>query len=167
MTDDITKIQEAMWDIDPNAFQNTFMTNVTGVYFTTVAFLSLLHAGNKKMLQKSGYSSQVVVISSIAGYSKQIQSSVAYSASKAAATHLARNFATYFSNLQIRFNVIVPGLFPSELTGASKSDEKGHISMEGREFLWDDVPLQRAGMEREMAGLGMFLARYHLYRHIY
>jgi NAD(P)-dependent dehydrogenase (short-subunit alcohol dehydrogenase family) len=159
MTDDVTKLQQALWDIEPTDFQATFMTNVTAVYFTTVAFLSLLHAGNQKMLEKTGYSSQVVLMSSIAGYSKQIQSSVAYSASKAAATHLARNFATYFVNMQIRFNIIVPGLFPSELTGASKSDEKGHVSMEGRERLWDDVPAKRAGMEREIAGLGMFLAR--------
>lgn len=160
MMDDIAKIQQALWDIDPNDFQKTFMTNITGVYFTTVAFLSLLYAGNKKMLEKTGYSSQVVVMSSIAGYSKQLQSSMAYSVSKAAATHLARNFATYFSNLKIRFNVIVPGLYPSELTGASQSDEKGHISMEGKQHLWEDVPLQRAGMEREIAGLAMFLARY-------
>ena len=27
-----------------------------------------------------------------------------------------------------------------------------------REKLWDDVPAQRPGMEREIAGLGMFLA---------
>jgi NAD(P)-dependent dehydrogenase (short-subunit alcohol dehydrogenase family) len=118
-----------------------------------------LHAGNQKLLEKAGYSSQIVVTSSIAGYSKQIQASIAYSASKAAATHLARNLATYFVNLQIRVNVIVPGLYPSELTGASKSDEKGYISMEGRERLWDDVPAKRPGMEREIAGLGMFLAR--------
>ena len=159
-TDDMAAIQKALWDIEPEAFQSSFMTNVTGVYFTTIAFLPLLHAGNEKMLEKTGYSSQVVVMSSIAGYSKQIQSSIAYSASKAAATHLARNLSTYFVHLKIRVNVIVPGLFPSEMTGASKSDEKGHISMEGKERLWDDVPLERAGLEREIAGVGMFLARY-------
>lgn len=158
MTDDIKSLQKALWDVDFEKFQATFSTNVTGVYFTAIAFLSLLHAGNQKMLEKSGYSSQIVVMSSIAGYSKQIQASIAYSASKAAATHLARNLATYFVNLQIRVNIIVPGLYPSELTGATKSDEKGHISMEGRERLWDDVPAKRPGMEREIAGLGMFLA---------
>ena len=57
-------------------------------------------------------------------------------------------------------NVIVPGAFPSEMTGApGGSDERGHVSMEGREALWDDVPAKRPGMEREMAGLGTFLAR--------
>jgi NAD(P)-dependent dehydrogenase (short-subunit alcohol dehydrogenase family) len=160
MSDDIAALQAHLWEPSFEAFQNTFSTNVTGVYFCCVAFLKLLHEGNKRHLASAGYSSQIVVMSSIAGYSKQIQSSVAYSASKAAATHLARNLATYFVNLQIRINVIVPGLYPSELTGSTKSDEKGHVSMEGREKLWDDVPAQRPGMEREIAGLGMFLARY-------
>ena len=74
-------------------------------------------------------------MSSISGYSKQIQSSVAYSASKAAVTHLARNLATYFVNLQIRVNVIVPGLYPSEMTGSTLSDEKGQVSMEEGEVV--------------------------------
>jgi NAD(P)-dependent dehydrogenase (short-subunit alcohol dehydrogenase family) len=158
MSDDIAAIQKALWDISFDDFQSTFSTNVTAVYFTSIAFLSLLHAGNQKMLESSGYSSQIVLTSSIARYSKQIQASVAYSASKAAATHLARNLATYFVHLQIRVNIIVPGLYPSELTG--KPTGNGHISMEGREQLWDDVPAKRPGMEREAAGLGVFLARY-------
>jgi NAD(P)-dependent dehydrogenase (short-subunit alcohol dehydrogenase family) len=162
LSDDIAAIQKDLWDINPDEFLKTFSTNVSAVYFTSVAFLSLLHAGNQKLLEKTGYSSQIVVTSSIAGYSKQVQSSIAYSASKAAATHLARNLSTYFVHLQIRVNVIVPGLYPSELTGTTPSDDKGHISMEGREKLWDDVPAKRPGLEREIAGLGMFLARYPL-----
>ena len=160
MSDDIKALQNTLWQTSFESFQDTFSTNVTGVFFTCVAFLSLLHAGNQKFLSQKGYSSQIVVMSSIAGYSKQVQASLAYSAAKAATTHLARNLATYFVHLQIRVNVIVPGLYPSELTGAGASDEKGHVSMEGREQLWDDVPAQRAGMEREIGGLGMFLARY-------
>jgi NAD(P)-dependent dehydrogenase (short-subunit alcohol dehydrogenase family) len=159
MTDDIKAIQEHLWEPSFDSFTETFSTNVTGVYFTAIAFLALLHTGNQKFLDKNGYSSQIVVMSSISGYSKQIQASIAYSASKAAATHLARNLATYFVHLQIRVNVIVPGLYPSEMTGATKSNEKGRVSMEGHEFMWDDIPAQRPGMEREIAGLGMFLAR--------
>jgi NAD(P)-dependent dehydrogenase (short-subunit alcohol dehydrogenase family) len=160
ISDDIAALQKHLWEPEFDAFQATFSTNVTGVYFTAIAFLSLLHAGNQKFLGKSGCSSQIIVMSSISGYSKQIQTSLAYSASKAAATHLARNLATYFVHLQIRVNVIVPGLYPSEMTGSTKSDEKGHVSMEGKEESWDDVPARRPGMEHEIAGLGMFLARY-------
>jgi len=159
MTDDIRSIQKALWDVKPEDFQATFMTNATAVYFTTVAFLPLLHAGNQKLLEKRGTSSQIVVMSSISGYSKQIQSSLAYSASKAAATHIARNFATYFVNLRIRVNVLAPGLYPSEMTGISESDENGHVGMKEGDHAWADVPLGRPGMEREMAGLGMFLSR--------
>jgi len=160
MSDDIHALQDALWEPAWEEFETTFSTNVTGVYFTCVAFLPLLHQGNKRFLQKWGYSSQIVVTSSISGYSKQIQSSIAYSCSKAAATHLARNLSTYFVHLEIRVNVIVPGAFPSEMTGGPDgSDERGHVSMEGREALWDDVPAKRPGMEREMAGLGTFLAR--------
>jgi NAD(P)-dependent dehydrogenase (short-subunit alcohol dehydrogenase family) len=161
MSDDINNLQRILWKPSVDDFQDTFATNVAGVYFTCIAFLPLLHKGNKHFLEKWGYSSQIVVTSSIAGYSKQFQSGVAYSASKAAATHLARNLATYFSDLQIRVNVIAPGVYPSELTGTpEESDETVHVSMEGKEDLWDGVPAQRPGMEREIAGLGVFLARF-------
>ena len=160
MSDDIAALQKHLWEPEFDAFQATFSTNVTAVYFCTVAFLTLLHAGTQKFLEKSGYGSQIIVISSISGYSKQIQGSIAYSASKAAATHLARNLSTYLINLQIRVNVIVPGLHPSEMTSSTMSDERGHVSMKGMEKSWDDVPAQRPGMEREIAGLGVFLARY-------
>ena len=162
MSDDIATLQKALWDINFDDFQATLATNVTAVYFTTIAFLSLLHAGNKKLLASSGYSSQIIVTSSVAGYSTQVQSSLAYSVSKAAVTHLARNLATYFVNLQIRVNVIVPGLYPSELTG-SQSDEMGHVEMKGWDTKYTDIPAHRPGLEREIAGLGIFLARYNLF----
>ena len=160
MTEDISSLQKALWEPSFESFLAPFATNVVGVYFTCVAFLSLLQAGNEKFLKKLGFSSQIVLTSSIAAYSKQVQSSIVYSASKAAATHLTRNLGTYFTDLQIRVNIIAPGLYPSEMTGVSESDERGHVSMQGKEALWEDVPAQRPGMEREIAGLGMFLARY-------
>jgi len=47
-TDDIAALQKSLWDFKFEVFQATFSTNVTAVYFTTVAFLSLLHEGKKK-----------------------------------------------------------------------------------------------------------------------
>lgn len=61
-----------------------------------------------------------------------------YSVSKAAATHLVRNLVISFVNLQISINLIVPRLYSFELRESTKSDEKGHVSMEGREKLWED-----------------------------
>jgi len=43
----IKAFQDVLWDTgSPAGFAETFETNVTAVYFTTVAFLELLHLGN-------------------------------------------------------------------------------------------------------------------------
>ncbi|KAG1751098.1 NAD(P)-binding protein [Suillus lakei] len=45
----IKAFQSVLWDTgSPEGFAETFDTNVTAVYFTTVAFLELLHLGNLK-----------------------------------------------------------------------------------------------------------------------
>lgn len=54
--------------------------NVTGSYFTALAFLELLDAGNKN--NNVPQDSQIVITSSVAGYSRFLNSSVAYSTSK-------------------------------------------------------------------------------------
>lgn len=103
----LSEIQKDLWSIDPADFTRALDVNVRGVFFTIVAFLGLLDAGNKKgNVTQSG---QVVVISSIAGFNRVPAAHYAYGASKAAATHLAKQFASTFSNLGIRFNVIAPG----------------------------------------------------------
>jgi NAD(P)-dependent dehydrogenase (short-subunit alcohol dehydrogenase family) len=45
-----------------------FEVNVTGVFYTTLAFLELLDAGNAEGRALEGVSSQVITISSIGGY---------------------------------------------------------------------------------------------------
>lgn len=43
----IKALQEVLWNTgDPAGFAETFETNVTAVYYTTIAFLELLHFGN-------------------------------------------------------------------------------------------------------------------------
>lgn len=56
------------------------LVNVTGSYFTALAFLELLDAGNKN--GNVPQDSQIVITSSVAGYSRFLNSSVAYSTSK-------------------------------------------------------------------------------------
>ncbi|KAG1869055.1 NAD(P)-binding protein [Suillus subalutaceus] len=44
---DLLAFQSVLWDTgSPEGFAETFDTNVTAIYFTTVAFLELLHLGN-------------------------------------------------------------------------------------------------------------------------
>lgn len=76
-------------------FTNTFHVNVTGVFYTSLAFMSLLDAGNKK--RNLPQDSQILVTSSVAGFSRYLASSFAYSTSKAAVNHLVKMLSTSFA----------------------------------------------------------------------
>lgn len=100
-------VQKHLWNSDQDSFNQAMAVNVGGVYYSIVAFLPLLDAGNKKgnVVQ----SSQVITTSSIAGFTRVPAAHYAYSASKAAVTHMMKQFATTFAKYMIRFNVIAPG----------------------------------------------------------
>lgn len=109
---DIRSLQKMLWNIPPTDFQDTFNVNVTAVFYFTVAFLDLLSKGNGHGIP--GVSSQIITISSIAGFRRDgQQTSVSYSISKAATTHLGKMMANMFKDYRIRSNVIAPGLYPS------------------------------------------------------
>lgn len=102
-------------------FTQTLGVNVTGAYFTMLAFLELLDAGNKKALQGGfgaplvsgstvpSIQSQVIFTSSIGAYSRDRVSRPAYSGSKAALSHLAKHASTNLTKYEIRVNVLAPG----------------------------------------------------------
>lgn len=97
----------------PENWDKTFRTNVTGIYFTSMAFLPLLAKGGSSA---ADYSSSVVNVSSISGCMKGSSAGqFAYAASKAAATHVGRMLATTFVQCGVRVNTIAPGVFPSEV----------------------------------------------------
>lgn len=99
----------------PENWDETFRTNVTSVFFTSMAFLPLLAKGGKAV---PDYSSSVVNVSSISGCMKGSSGGqFAYAASKAAATHVGRMLATTFVKTGVRVNTIAPGMFPSEVSG--------------------------------------------------
>jgi NAD(P)-dependent dehydrogenase (short-subunit alcohol dehydrogenase family) len=103
----ISQFRDFLWEIDSTKFTDTFKVNVTSVFFSLVAFLELLDAGNKKgnVEQKS----QIITVSSVAGFNRQPIAGYAYSSTKAGATHMAKNFATGLVPYDIRSNVIAPG----------------------------------------------------------
>ncbi|RYP32401.1 hypothetical protein DL767_005266 [Monosporascus sp. MG133] len=102
-------------------FTETSHVNVTGAYFTLLAFLELLDAGNKKALEggygapaKSGsevptIQSQVIITSSASGFSRDKNSCPAYAGSKAAITHLAKHASTNLAVHGTRVNALAPG----------------------------------------------------------
>lgn len=125
----ISELRRTLFDnVGMDDFTHTMHINVTGAYFTMLAFLELLDAGNKKALQSGGggaggafgaplvegsdvpsIQSQVIFTSSIAGYSRSRLTAPAYAASKSAITHLTKHGSTNLAPYGIRVNALAPG----------------------------------------------------------
>jgi NAD(P)-dependent dehydrogenase (short-subunit alcohol dehydrogenase family) len=117
----IEEAAKGLFEPDMDDFTKTLHVNTTAVYYTAIAFFDLLDAGNKK--RNMAQDSQIVITSSVAGFSRYLAGSFAYSTSKAAVNHLAKMLSTFFAQqgYHIRVNLIAPGLYPSEMTTRSTS----------------------------------------------
>ena len=112
-------------------FTEALHVNVTGSFFTMLAFIELLDAGNKLASRGGGFGapstsgrgaeggaggdippsvqSQVVFTSSVGAYNRHWSSTPAYAGSKAAVAHLAKQAATNLVPYGIRVNAVAPG----------------------------------------------------------
>ncbi|KAI0890194.1 NAD(P)-binding protein [Annulohypoxylon maeteangense] len=144
---------------DPDDWHDNFNTNVTAVYFTTVAFLPLLQAGIRPKGPLEPYSSSVITISSMSGIMRHAQGHFSYNTAKGATIQLTKLMSAEFQKAEIRVNSIAPGYFPSEMT-AKGSDErqKSHVPPEKIQDK-GHVPLMRAGREEEMGMTVLYLAK--------
>lgn len=119
-------------DVSMDEFSQTFHVNITGTYFSILAFLELLDEGNKRAL-KGGFGapaqegsdvpsiqSQVIVTASISAFSRMQYSCPAYAASKAALVHLTKHTATNLGRHGIRVNALAPGCKYETGLGGSK-----------------------------------------------
>ncbi|KAG7444210.1 NAD(P)-binding protein [Guyanagaster necrorhizus] len=162
----IKSFQSALWNTgSPEDFASVFATNTTAVYYTTVAFLDLLHQGNLRQqaasfdpfshCQPPYHSSQVISISSSGSFRIDPKIlSMSYTLSKSACTHLGKVMANLLAPWGIRSNVLAPGVFPSEMTTSPVTDMGYRLDPS---VLCNDVPLKRAGSEEDMAGAILFL----------
>jgi NAD(P)-dependent dehydrogenase (short-subunit alcohol dehydrogenase family) len=119
----VGELRRALFDeVDMDDFTDTFRVNVTGAYFSMLAFLELLDAGNRHAVAQRSFGapvapesdvpsvqSQVIVTSSISAYSRAAPSTPAYSGSKAAIAHLAKHASTNLAKYSIRVNALAPG----------------------------------------------------------
>lgn len=64
----LEEFAQANWNVPMDDFTQTFAANTSAVWYTTMAFLGLLGAGNKK--GNVAQLSQVIATSSIAGFNK-------------------------------------------------------------------------------------------------
>ena len=157
----VAEFQKLMFEPAIDDFTFASHVNCTAVFYTAVAFLDLLDAGNKK--QNVAQDSQIIVTSSIAGFMRHLSAGFAYNTSKAATTHLVKMLSTYFSQagFRIRANVVAPGLYPSEMTEGTTGGLE-HLegdAFKGAHVLGTEVsPSGRTGSEEDFAGTILYLA---------
>ncbi|KAJ5690188.1 Short-chain dehydrogenase/reductase SAT3 [Penicillium macrosclerotiorum] len=160
----LTEVRNELFNVPMEDFTSVLNVNVTGSYYTVLAFLPLLEAANKRRpAPEVGVltppTAQVVITSSIAGYIRKVPFSYAYNASKAATTHLVKMLSTGLSSYDIRVNGITPGLYHSEM--ASNITTDGGVQGDGiseGSFPREMIPLTRGGSEEDIAGLILWMA---------
>lgn len=160
-SDSASELQSTLWSSeDPSDWGSVFNTNVTSVYFTTVAFLPLLQAAYKSEPSRHApRSSSVIVISSMSGMIRNSQGHFSYNAAKGATIHLTKLMSSEFEKTDVRVNSIAPGYFPSEMT-ANDSDEANKSELPDESVKEKGyVPAERPGRDQEMGQTVLFLAK--------
>ncbi|KAF2142664.1 uncharacterized protein K452DRAFT_287075 [Aplosporella prunicola CBS 121167] len=152
-----TDLKAKLWNEETfEVWNETYNTDVTAVYFTTVAFLPLLQAGTEK---HGHLAASVIVISSMSGIMRHAQGHFSYNAAKGATVHLSKLMSAEFQKARIRVNSIAPGYFPSEMTAKSSGpDQKSELPDEKVQEK-GHVPAQRGGHDEEMAQAVLFLTK--------
>ncbi|KAJ5893451.1 Short-chain dehydrogenase/reductase SAT3 [Penicillium taxi] len=159
----LSEIRDALLALPMKDFTNVLNVNVTGAYYTVVAFLPLLEAANQRRpVPRPGVLSpptaQVIITSSIAAFNRNVPNNYAYNTSKAAVTHLVKSLSTNFLPYHIRVNGIAPGLYHTEMSDSMFKN----IDVDGG--IWDNsvpanlIPLTRSGSEEDFAGLFIWMA---------
>ena len=156
---DIETLGRALFDSATyNDWGGLFGINTSSMHFVTTAFLGLLAEGSK---DEALYTSSVINVTSLSGNNKLAQNQVggsrsqcctwcvdgarqfAYNASKAAATHLTKMFATEFAlkKIPVRVNAVAPGVYESEMTYPHIPPEE--VDKIGKSIV--PIPAHRAG----------------------
>ncbi|KAL9102596.1 MAG: hypothetical protein Q9163_002276 [Psora crenata] len=159
-TDSAAALHEKLWKGESvEDWQSVMNTNVTSVYFSTLAFLPLLQAAMDPSGPFPKRASSVIVISSMSGIMRDSQGHFAYNTAKGATIHLSKLMSAEFEKTSIRVNSIAPGYFPSEMTmKESGPDNKTHMPAEKVQEK-GHVPAQRPGSDEEMAQAVIFLTK--------
>jgi NAD(P)-dependent dehydrogenase (short-subunit alcohol dehydrogenase family) len=160
----LSEVRDELFSVPMEEFTKVMDVNVTGAYYTALAFLPLLEAANKRRpAPQVGVTTpptaQVIITSSIAGFIRKVPFSYAYNASKAAVTHMVKALSTGLSPYHIRVNGIAPGLYYTDMANQIFEDrgvEGGGVS-EGSHPA-SLIPLTRSGSEEDLAGLIIWMS---------
>ncbi|KAJ9205593.1 hypothetical protein DTO271D3_2470 [Paecilomyces variotii] len=163
-TQTLSELRDHLWATPIEDFSSVFNVNISGTFYTVLAFIPLLQAALEKRPapvpgKLSPPKPQVIITSSIGGFSRIAAFSPAYSMSKAATNHMVKSLSTMLVKHDIRVNGIAPGLYYSDMAapafeaynavGGGVSD--GSIP---REF----VPIARGGASEDIAGIIVWMA---------
>jgi NAD(P)-dependent dehydrogenase (short-subunit alcohol dehydrogenase family) len=125
-TPSLEEFHSFLWNTSMESFNDTFMINSTAMFYTMLAFLPLLDAGNKHLSSptlKTGVKSQFIATSSIGAFSRKPGAGFAYAGSKAAVIHMVKQLSTNLVPYHIRANIIAPGIYPSDMSNVSVAPE--------------------------------------------
>ncbi|KAH6662063.1 short chain dehydrogenase/reductase family [Halenospora varia] len=160
----LSELRDHLWSIPMEEFTNISHVNVTGAFYTILAFLPLLEAANKKRPAPipdivSPPKPQIIITSSIAGFLRIAYCHVSYHLSKAAVTHMVKMLATTLVQYDIRVNGLAPGLYHSDmaLPFYELYGVHGNGITDGS-FPRDLIPITRGGSEEDMAGMILWMA---------
>ncbi|KAG9686193.1 NAD(P)-binding protein, partial [Aureobasidium melanogenum] len=158
--EDAGELKDKLWQGESvEEWNDTYSTDVTSVYFTTVAFLPLLQAAVEPKGSGEKFSASVITTSSMSGIMRHAQGHFAYNAAKGATVHLTKLMSAEFMKVGVRVNSIAPGYFPSEMTAKSSDDRQKSDLPPEKVADKDHVPQMRGGRDEEMGMLALLLAK--------
>ncbi|EGZ29640.1 hypothetical protein PHYSODRAFT_252686 [Phytophthora sojae] len=134
------------------AWNKVLTVNVTSPFHLTKFLLPLLDAA-----ATSSDAARVINVGSVAGLMPQQIDTIAYDTSKAAIHHMTRGLAAKLARRpnggHILVNAIAPGLVPSKM-----SQGISVVTGLAMDDLATGIPIQRFGLDSDMAGLAIFLS---------
>ncbi|KAI5457061.1 short chain dehydrogenase/reductase family [Mariannaea sp. PMI_226] len=160
----LSELRDKLWSLPMEEFSHVSNVNVTGTFYTILAFLPLLEAANKKRPAPEQHilsppRPQIIVISSAAGFIRFTPVNMEYHLSKAAVNYMIKLLATTFAEYNIRVNGIAPGFYYSDMSVAFyKSQGIQDKGITDGSFSRNLIPITRGGSEEDIAGLILYMA---------
>ena len=133
-------------DIDDAFFDAVMHLNARSALATTRAALPHLKAA----AQRSGLSSAVILVGSVAAHTGGGPGAALYGAAKAWLHNIQKNWVTYHTADGIRFNTISPGTFDTAFHADKSAEVKARIAQ--------GIPMGRFGVPADAAPAFLFFA---------
>lgn len=102
----LAEFVEHVWKASAEDFNAVYELNCTGVFYSVIAFMELLDAGNNTTYPCK---SQVIATASTASFLRQPRAGFAYTSSKAALVSMMKSFSSFCVPWGIRFNSLAAG----------------------------------------------------------